>query len=476
MSVSSVATLMSSENAEEALKSFLREQRESKEPGVFAEFERELRARMAAVERQYFAEHLARFDLNVPRLKVDGVTYRQVLRHPGVYCTLAGEVRVERSLYVKGESGEKAISALECRAGIVEGYFSPEAAKLGVWVTAHLTPQEGEALFERLGGMTPSKASLDRLPKGVSEHWEASREQFEQVLLDEAKLPATATAISVSLDGVLVPMKEARGAEKRRKASEDGKSPKGPNGYREVGCATLSFYDREGTRLSTVKMARMPEKGKATLKRQLKAELESVLKLRPGLQLVKLADGARDNWTYLSEVLPEGIELVDFYHVAEHLKVALDAAFGEGSQESKAQFENLRHELRHDEQGVDKVIQALRKLKREHPRRQKIATELNYFLHNRSRMQYATVAKVNLPIGSGVVEAACKTLATQRLKRSGMRWGHNGGQAILTWRALIQSERFDRAWTLVAATWKRRIELPDNVIPLRSTRRRATSI
>ena len=60
-------------------------------------------------------------------------------------------------------------------------------------------------------------------------------------------------------------------------------------------------------------------------------------------------------------------------------------------------------------------------------------------------MNYAALVKRGLPIGSGVVEAACKTLVAQRLKLSGMRWGR-GAQAILTTRGWDQSERFDEAW------------------------------
>ena len=80
-------------------------------------------------------------------------------------------------------------------------------------------------------------------------------------------------------------------------------------------------------------------------------------------------------------------------------------------------------------------------------------------------MQYAAAKAHNLPIGSGVVEAACKTLATQRLKRSGMRWRHPGGQAILTFRALAQSDRFDAAWSLLSSTYRKTVELPENVVP-----------
>ena len=77
--------------------------------------------------------------------------------------------------------------------------------------------------------------------------------------------------------------------------------------------------------------------------------------------------------------------------------------------------------LRHDHGGVEKVIRALRYLRDKHPRRKRIGQVLGYFRRNRKRMDYAGAAERGLPIGSGVVEAACKTLVTERMKRSGMR-------------------------------------------------------
>ena len=114
--------------------------------------------------------------------------------------------------------------------------------------------------------------------------------------------------------------------------------------------------------------------------------------------------------------------------------------------------------------GVEKVIRALCHLRDTHPRKRKLSTELAYFRRHRHRMRYAQAQAQNLPIGSGVVEAACKTLATQRMKRSGMRWRQAGGQAILTLRALHQSERFARAWKLLSRTYQRTVEIPENVV------------
>lgn len=69
-----------------------------------------------------------------------------------------------------------------------------------------------------------------------------------------------------------------------------------------------------------------------------------------------------------------------------------------------------------------------------------------------------------LPIGSGVGEAACKTLIPQRLKRSGMRWRHEGGQAILTFRALVQSGRFNHGWQRLAQTYRAAVAPPEKVV------------
>ena len=94
----------------------------------------------------------------------------------------------------------------------------------------------------------------------------------------------------------------------------------------------MSFYDCDGERLGTLRMGRMPETKKATLKEMLSAEVEAALEQRPGLEVVKLADGAHDNWSFLVELAPQAVsseQLVDFYHAAEQLKVATDTAYGE---------------------------------------------------------------------------------------------------------------------------------------------------
>ena len=459
------------EDAVQQLQAFIASRRSSAKPVADLEkFERELHERVLAVAREQMSVELAKFDIDQPVVKIDGVVHRRVLRAEQTYWGLAGSFRVERALYSARE-GDPAACPMELRAGVVDGRWTPWAAEVAAWTITHMTPQDAENLFARMGGLSPSKSTLDRLPKALSERWEAGREDWEESLRSSESVPKEAVAVAVSLDGVLLPMKDGERARKRDEARDAGKRTKGPAGYCEASCATLSFYDAEGHRISTIQFGRMPEHKKATLKAMLTAELDRVLAQRPDLKLVKLADGARDNWDYLSNELPPGVELLDFYHAAEHLKAALDEAYGETSPKSRAQFEKLRLILRDDPDGVDKIVRALRHLRDSHPRRKKIQTELRYFRRNRDRMKYSAARADNLPIGSGVVEAACKTLVTQRMKRSGMRWLPDGGQAILTLRSLVQSNRFDRGWALLVGTYKARVTVPNNVLDFSSRSR-----
>ena len=84
---------------------------------------------------------------------------------------------------------------------------------------------------------------------------------------------------------------------------------------------------------------------------------------RPDVWVVKVADGAPDNWSYVGETLPCGVEVLDFYHATEHLGAALAAAYGEGTLPYQERWETLRTILRDDPQGVDKVIGALERLR-----------------------------------------------------------------------------------------------------------------
>ena len=147
------------------------------------------------------------------------------------------------------------------------------------------------------------------------------------------------------------------------------------------------------------------------------------------------------------------------------LEDAFDTAYGIGFPKAAAQFEKHRHRLRHEPDAVESVIRTLVSLRSKHPHNQRIAQGLGYFRGNRHRMRYAEAKARGLPIGSDIVEAACKTLVTERLECSGRRRGARGGQAIPTLRSLVQSHRFEHAWSLLAQTYRIPVSCPDNAVP-----------
>ena len=159
----------------------------------------------------------------------------------------------------------------------------------------------------------------------------------------------------------------------------------------------------------------------------------------------------------------EAVQIVDFYHACEHLKGGCDAIWGESTARSHAEFARLRVLLKEADTGAEQILGTLKyhRGRATGSRRKRIGKALTYFRNQRHRMHYAAYQRDHLPIGSGVVEAACKTLVTQRLKGSGMAWTIAGGQAILTLRSLLQSDRWAQAWPLLAADFRTPVKILD---------------
>jgi hypothetical protein len=153
------------QSAVDRLQAFMAERRSSKQPcGDMEGFERELHGYVVAVEREVLAEELTRLDVDLPAVTIEGEVYRQVVRCEETYTSAAGPVRVMRSLYRRSGEGEQTVCPLELRAGMIEGRWTPLAARQAAFVVAHLTPQEGEDLFRVLANMVPSNRASTGCP------------------------------------------------------------------------------------------------------------------------------------------------------------------------------------------------------------------------------------------------------------------------------------------------------------------------
>ena len=436
----------------------------------FEEFEVSLSVLAHEMESEIKAIELARYDVEIQSIVVDGKLLRKCLdKEEKRYMTASGPIMVKRNLY-RPQGGGKSICPLELRAGIVGGVYTPVLARQITYMMGNMTSVETSNLFEELHVEGPSSSSCDRLPKEVSAQWEKNREEWEDALREQETVPVEATVLAVSLDGVMVPDKDGQREAKlkREEALKKNLSKQysGPAGYKEVGCGTVTLYgekqkaDKEVPRLETVRYGRAPEYKKQTLTEQLDAEVESILSVRQDLVLVAIADGAEENWRYFDRsVYEDAVKIVDFGHACEHLRAAMVAYKGKKSTAGRAEYEKLKVILKEKAEGAETVIEQLtsieRKLKgkKNKKRRELFHAELNYFKNQKDRMRYAEYQKRGLPIGSGVIEASCKTLATQRLKRSGMSW-RDGKQPILTIRSLQQSNRWNRAWILISDSYR----------------------
>lgn len=207
-------------------------------------------------------------------------------------------------------------------------------------------------------------------------------------------------------------------------------------GYRETMCGTISFYSKGGDRLHTIYTACAPEYGKETFNRVLDMEIERVKEQYPRVSYVGLADGARDNWSYLNA--HTSTQILDFYHAGEYLG-QVSGVVKKTENKRKEWLQQACYDLKHQFKGAANLLRELRHL-RDHMSStvpEILDTTITYFENNLPRMKYAAYQKQGYPIGSGVTEAACKVVAKQRLNQSGMRWNVEPVQHMLLLRGLV---------------------------------------
>ena len=171
--------------------------------------------------------------------------------------------------------------------------------------------------------------------------------------------------------------------------------------------------------------------------------------LRRGLaqakEVVFLGDGAAWVWTLARLNFPTATCILDYYHACEHLTLLSDALFGEGSALAKSHQRRWRKALLKDK--IAQVIaQAQAALPPRGTARQLAQKQIAYFQRNRAKMRYQTFRQAGYFIGSGVVEAGCKTVVGQRFKLSGMLWTRRGASHLLTIRCALLSGWFEDFW------------------------------
>lgn len=312
---------------------------------------------------------------------------------------------------------------LEAKGHFLGGSNTPKFSKMVSWKYSHMSAR---LVCEDLE-MNHCRPLSTKLVQSVSAHVEdvAMEKEFEWEY-DLPEFDRVVNFISVGRDGTTTAI---RG-----------------EGYRETMCGTISFYDSDGDRMHTIYSACAPEYGKKTFDRVLSMEIERVKVMFPTVRYTGLADGAKDNWSYLSQYVQ--VEILDFYHATEYLTKA-SAVLRKGEQAQQQWANNACQDLKHKKNGARFIVRELKCWLKENGdgSQETISKTITYFENNLERMNYPAYQKMGYTIGSGVTEAACKTVVKQRLSQSGMRWNLDNAQGMLITRALVATDgRWEQFW------------------------------
>ena len=371
-------------------------------------------------------EALRQFDTDGSPLRIGQDRYTSKGQEPKGYQTPYGEAVVARHVYQTAQGGAT-FCPLERDARIILA-STPRFAQLvshkyaempGARVVADLQANHGretslnvvQRLADVVGGVAQAKEGL----------WHYATPELDEPV----------RTIGIGLDGTCMLLVE--------------------DGYRQAMVGTVSLYDRQGERLHTIYVAATPEYGKETFQQRLGREIEHVRSLYPRAQLTAVADGTSDNWDYLSRYSDDGC--VDFYHATGYLSGAAKAAHPEGFRQRQEWLEGRCHRLKHERGAAATLLGELEGLAGRELResaREDLEKAISYFRNQGGRMDYARRVRAKLPIGSGVTEAACKTLVKMRLCRSGARWREQGAAFVLSLRALSYTPgRWEQFWSKI---------------------------
>jgi hypothetical protein len=341
--------------------------------------------------------------------------------YPKRIVSLCGETTVRRSYYHCSSCGMGYIP-LDAKLGLDGGCTSvgvrTKVGRLGAMIPF------GDVSLELwlLCGIALSSNTAWRIAESMGERVKEERSERERLVLSgDVKMPDTTPGrLYIGIDGVHVPMRDGS--------------------YHEAKCGIVyQTQEKDGkTKISNAKYM-------ATLQRSAAfGDQVYALAFDQGVEnandLACLGDGATWIWNSFSLHYPDAVQILDYYHATEHLDDVAKAWYGEDSEKAKCWLEARECDLLSD--CVEDVIRSIWSW---HPTDEGAKdirrVELGYFEKNKDRMLYASLKANGYHIGSGLVESACKTIVTQRLKQSGMRWSEPGAESMVHLRSFLLSNR-----------------------------------
>ena len=359
--------------------------------------------------------------------------------------TVLGPVEVSRSYYGCSHCGAGQFPA-DVELDIKDKEFSPGVRRMQALVGQDVPFDHGRQQLELLAGLEVNAKSVERTSEAVGEDI-ARREQEEIGRAVQLDLPVilgeSVPVLYVEMDGTGVPVV------KKETLDRKGKKVGEPAHTREVklGCVfTQTRWDEEGyairdpdttTHVGAIETAE--EFGKRLYVEAWKRGSSRAQKK------VVLGDGAGWIWNLADQHFPGAIQIVDLFHARQHLWDLVRKLHPNDEKSQKHWIQVQKKRL--DKGKIEKLVLEFRSIQTSNPEvAEELRKQTEYFQTNAERMRYPDFRKQHLFVGSGVIEAGCKTVVGTRLKRSGMFWTVRGANAILALRCCNLNSRFEDYW------------------------------
>jgi hypothetical protein len=360
--------------------------------------------------------------------------------------TIVGPVRVSRPYYLCASCG---VGQFPVDAGldIENTEFSPGVRRMQAMVGQEAPFDHGREQMKVLAGLEVTTKSVERTAEAIGADI-ARREQAEIQKALQLELPVVAgepiPVLYVQMDGTGVPMV------KKETVGRQSKTEGQPAHTREVklGCVfTQTTWDQEGYPIRDLDSTTYTGaiESAEEFGRRIYAEACGRGWSRARKKVV-IGDGAEWIWNLVTLHFSDAMQIVDLYHARQHLWEVARKLYPNDQGKQKAWMKIHQKRLL-DRGKIEKLVAALRAMESDNPEvAEKIRTEADYFERNAERMRYPKFRRQHLFVGSGVIEAGCKTVVAFRLKRSGMFWTVRGANAILALRCCHLNGAFEDYW------------------------------
>lgn len=360
--------------------------------------------------------------------------------------TVVASVEVGRAYYHCDACGEGVIPK-DKALDIVNTGFSPGVRRMMGQVGGKEAFNDGRKDLEVLADVVVTTKAVERVSETIGEQIEQQNQKEQQQIMSGKLAPFFSNGripkIYVAIDGSGVPV-VARETEGRQGKDETGKAK---TREAKLGCVfTQTTVDEKGYAVRDVDSTTYVGAIETADYFGRRVYAEAVKRgLARAEKVTVLGDGAKWIWGIAEEHFHGATQVVDLYHAREHLSNLGKLLYGSKSTKCQEWVAARRDEL--DEGAVQTLIAAMGRLRpRDKGAQEAVQTEIDYFLNNAERMRYAEFRSQGLFVGSGVVEAGCKTIFGQRLKLSGMHWTVRGANHIIALRCCQMSGRWEQFW------------------------------